>query len=401
MIILADHFGPILFLLSPIYRLFPSASSLLIIQAVFVSLSSILIYLIALDKLKNAFLSFLISLTYLTSPGIISAINFDFHLSTISVLPLTIMLFSFNFKHWRLYWIILPLSLLFKEDIPIFILGLGIYELFTKEKKIGILSIIFALISFYLIKFNVMPFMWKGAEDAYIATSSLPINSPVDLIMLILIRPRIIWEQFFNSPIKLVTINSLLRPFGFFSILSSLSWLTVIPYLFLRFSSNYYQLWTMSYHHNANLIPFLAVSMIFALHKFRIPSKPIIFLLIFLLFSDGLSPNSPVWQTIQYPMINVNNFQYIKSALRTIPSNASVSAQSPILPHLANREKIYLFPELYDAEYIILDKSLSSYPLRIDELNKKIETLRNSKNWKIEIDNQTLIIFKKNSIEVR
>lgn len=93
MILLADHFGLILLLLSPIYKLFPIASTLLVLQAIFVAVSSIPIYFIALDKLKNVTVSFLITLSYLTSVGILSGINFDFHLTTISVLPLSLILY--------------------------------------------------------------------------------------------------------------------------------------------------------------------------------------------------------------------------------------------------------------------------------------------------------------------
>src|SRR3989344_6995323 len=79
MILLADHFGPILILLSPVYKIFPNPITLLIIQSLFVSLSGIPIYLIALDRLKNSNLAFVITLSYLTSVGILNAVGFDFH----------------------------------------------------------------------------------------------------------------------------------------------------------------------------------------------------------------------------------------------------------------------------------------------------------------------------------
>lgn len=395
MILLADHFGPILLLLSPIYKVFPSAISLLIIQAVFVSLSSIPIYLIALDKLKNISLSILITLTYLTSQGIIAAITFDFHLATISILPLSLILYCLNFRHWRAYWIGLFLSLLFKEDLSIFILGLGAYEIIIRQYRIGLITIISAFTSFYLIKFKIMPFLWPGVETSYISSSILPLDSPIDLFLLIVSRPGIIWGHFFNSPIKLSTIDTLLKPFVFLSILSPLFWFTVIPYLFLRFTSTYYQMWSTSFHHNVNLIPFLAVSMIYAISRFKIPIYPLKLLIIFLLFTGSLSPNSFIWPIIQKPIKNFESFQYINNSLKKIPSYAAVSAQSPLVPHLANREKIYMYPEIYDAEYLILDTSLSSYPLHSNTLKENVTTLKKSSMWKVLEENRSLIIFKR------
>ncbi|KKR23768.1 MAG: DUF2079 domain membrane protein [Candidatus Daviesbacteria bacterium GW2011_GWB1_39_5] len=395
MLILADHFGLILLLISPLYKLFPDASTLLILQAIFVALSCIPIYAIAQDRLKNTLVSFLIALSYLTSQGIISAVNFDFHLATISVLPLSLILYFWYFKKWRMYWIILALSLTFKEDIPIFILGLGLFQIIKREIKLGLLTVIFALVSVYIIKFQIMPFLWAGASSAYLSASILPINQPLDLILLILTRPSIFTDQLFNSPIKMQTVDELYRSFDFLPVLSILSWLTVFPSLFLRFSSTYIQTWTNNFHHSANLIPFLAVSSIFALSKFNIPLRPVIILFIFFLFTGGLAPNGLVWGVIKNPIQDISHLQYIQKSLQTISSSASVSAQSPIIPHLANREQIFFFPEVFGAEYIVLDSSLSSYPMNPDSLKERIATFKKSNYWKIKLEDRSLIIFQR------
>lgn len=393
--LLADHFGLILFLLSPIYKLFPSASTLLIIQAFFVALSSLPIFLIALDKLKKFSLSFLITLTYLTSVGITSAINFDFHLTTISVLPLSLILFAWYFKKWKLYWTILIFSITFKEDIPLFILGLGIYQIFSKEVKPGFATVVFALSSFYIIKFLIMPFLWLGGSESYITTSILPLDSPIDLLSLILIRPTIFLDQMINSPIKVATFELLYKQFSYTPLLSPLSWLTVIPALFIRFSTTYSATWTTLYHHNANLEPFLAISTILAISYFKLPKLAISLLLIFFLVTNGLAPTSMIWEAYQKNITEINDFKYLYQGLNSLPATVAISAQSPLVPHLANRQNIYLFPEIYNANYIVLDTSLSSYPINKSGLKYKISLLKKSPYWQIKKEVKTLIIFQK------
>lgn len=395
MIILADHFGAILILLAPIYKLFPSAITLLIVQALFVNLASIPIYLIAYNKSKSAVLSLLITLGFLTSVGITSAVKFDFHLATISVLPLSLILYSWYFKKWRLYFISLVFSVLFKEDVPLFILGFGIFELLQRQIKVGSLTVISSLVSFYFIKLKLMEFLWPGSGSSYIGSSILPLDSPIDLLSLLLVKPKIFLDQIFNSQMKTATIDALLRQFAYLPVLSSLSWLAVFPHLYLRFTSNYWQTWTTIYHHNAPLIPFLAVSMILAMEKFKISKYPIILLLVFSIFTSGLSPNSFIWSTFSLDLRSYAHYSYIYNALENIPSQTAISAQSPIVPHLANREKIYLFPEIYDAEYIILDTSLSSYPLNMNALKEKINILEKSSFWKVVNRNKNLVIFRK------
>lgn len=393
--LLADHFGPILAIISPLYRLFPNPVTLLFIQSLFVSLSAIPIYLIALDKLKNKLVATIITVAYLSSPGIFSAVFFDFHLATISVLPLSFMLFFWHFKHWRLYWLTQAISILFKEDIPIFVLGLGLYQLFTKQRYQGLFTILFALSSFYLIKFQIMPFLWKDAASGYINSSILPLDSPVDMLLLFFTRPTIFLDQFFGAEVKLNTLTGLYSQFGFLAFLNPLSLLTVIPYLFLRFSSTMTQLWTNNWHHNANLIPFLAISTIYAIYRFHLSNKAVIILISVSMFLGGLSPHSPVWSALQSTQNRYPQFDYLSSTVVIIPPNASVSAQSPLVPRLSNREYIYLYPEIYDAEYIVLDPALSAYPLTNDDLKNRINALSESKDWTLIRKEKTLLIFQK------
>lgn len=393
--LLADHFEPILLILSLIYKLLPKAETLLVLQSCFVSLSSIPIYLISVHKTKSTLIGLLISLAYLTSMGILSAISFDFHSATISVLPLSLIIYFWYFQKNFLYWLTLFISLLFKEDIPIFILGLGFYQIINNQKLLGLKSILFASVSFFVIT-KIMNFFGSNGGYSYMNTSILPLSDPLSILLLLFIRPTIFLDQVFNSPLKIASIYSLHQPFAFLAILSPLSWLTTFPYLFLRFTSSYQQMWTMNFHHNANLMPFLAVSSAFAIGNFNLPKKPIVILLIFFLLTGGLSPYNLIWTAPRLNIKDAQKFSYINDALKkSVPPFAAVSAQSPIVPHIANREKIYLFPEIYDAEYIVLDSSLGTYPMSRPELQEKINYFKKSKNWRIKQETNNLIIFKK------
>jgi uncharacterized membrane protein len=61
-------------------------------------------------------------------------------------------------------------------------------------------------------------------------------------------------------------------------------------------------------------------------------------------------------QRIYQPEHWTRNFDVPQTylALNLIPTNAAVSAQSPFVPHLAEREHIYQYPIIKDAGYIIL-----------------------------------------------
>ena len=55
--------------------------------------------------------------------------------------------------------------------------------------------------------------------------------------------------------------------------------------------------------------------------------------------------------------------EVVRSLMAQIPPDASVSAQDELLPHLSHRHGIYLFPTIEGADYILMDRLGSTYPL--------------------------------------
>ncbi|MCW2799796.1 MAG: hypothetical protein JWQ70_1268, partial [Aeromicrobium sp.] len=75
---LGDHFSPILVLIAPFYRLFPSAQTILIAQAVLISISVAIIATLAMRRLGTV-AGIAIGVAYGLSFGIQSAVEVDFH----------------------------------------------------------------------------------------------------------------------------------------------------------------------------------------------------------------------------------------------------------------------------------------------------------------------------------
>jgi hypothetical protein len=78
-----------------------------------------------------------------------------------------------------------------------------------------------------------------------------------------------------------------------------------------------------------------------------------------------------------------------------LPKDAAISAQSQLIPHLALRKKIYQFPIINDADYIIFSPNEGNYPLTTKDFSIKIEDLINSRQWKISYTDAQLTILKK------
>ncbi len=69
----------------------------------------------------------------------------------------------------------------------------------------------------------------------------------------------------------------------------------------------------------------------------------------------------------------------INEALALVPADVPVSAQNTLLPHLSERQDVFEFPNLHDAEYVVVDPSLpvtgqsraAGYASAIDNLSGK------------------------------
>ena len=93
------------------------------------------------------------------------------------------------------------------------------------------------------------------------------------------------------------------------------------------------------------------------------------------------------------------NNEAIYSALKIIPEDAAISASNVIVPHVANREKIYLYPVVKDAEYLaILSHGRDLYPVDSMAFPQMMNELRQNPQNEIIYDENDFLIIKRNSI---
>ena len=89
------------------------------------------------------------------------------------------------------------------------------------------------------------------------------------------------------------------------------------------------------------------------------------------------------------------NVKPIYEALEMIPPDAAVSATNKVVPHLAYRAKIYVFPEIRDADYLVLLDDGNPFPLSEKDFYELREDYIQDEAW-IEIFNeQEILILKK------
>lgn len=127
---LGRHVEVFYFLLAPLYALFATPATLLIIQAALFCAGAVPVYRLAHRRLQNRWAGTVISGIYLFYPVAQTAVLFDFHGDTLAMPFLLFALDALDRRAWRGYavWVALALSCKFYVAIPVIALGIYLWR---------------------------------------------------------------------------------------------------------------------------------------------------------------------------------------------------------------------------------------------------------------------------------
>ena len=153
---LSAHFSPILFLLVPLYKIWESPITLLVVQAIMIGIGGLEIYYLARSIFKLSHkISIFVEIVFFVNPLVWSMLIFDFHEICFAVPLVLLMIIGYFKKNWWLFGIGLMFALMVKEDIivTIGILGLSLlvfdwfHEKAHKVNKFAIVMIVGTIVA--------------------------------------------------------------------------------------------------------------------------------------------------------------------------------------------------------------------------------------------------------------
>lgn len=375
------HFSPILFLVLPIYAVFESPCTLLVLQSVVLALGALPIYFIAKKHLGDRLSAVCLAAVYLTYPAIQSVNCFDFHTEAFIPLFFLLAFYYIDDKKWfkGLLFVLLTLSTI--EFAPILIIFLGAYltlkEAFIKDPTerrrsllkrmffpalLIVIAIIWLLLAFFVIdtfnpiKGTGLPGNWTywGSNLSGVVLNIL--THPVEAL------------TYMVTPIdKVFYVLFLLTPLLMLPIFSP-EFLLVVPWLIAAPLSENALYFNIYFQYSAFAIGQLLIAVIFSIKRlslfsndgrrnFKLQRTIVAFaLVVTILFSVAASP-------IGLPDLSSRSIEItphsalINDALKLVPPNASIATQNDIFPHVAQRENAYIlaWPMPMEVEYILVD----------------------------------------------
>jgi uncharacterized membrane protein len=258
--LLGDHFHPIVALIAPFFRLFPSPVTLLVAQALLAAVSVVPVSRAAADKLGTG-AGRAIGAAYGFSWGLQQMINYDFHEIAFAV-PLLAFSLSALVRGRMRTAVLWALPLVFvKEDQGFTLAAIGlVIALSYRRPRTGLLLAGWGL-AWSLLAITVIIPHFNEAHQYLYWSYSHPAGGQLS-------AGGLLGQLASGSSTKLPTLALILLPTAFIALRSPLV-IAAVPSLLLRFVATNSNYWGTDWHYNATVMPIVFIAAIDAMARIR------------------------------------------------------------------------------------------------------------------------------------
>lgn len=344
--LLGDHFHPILVLLGPVYRLFPGAFTLLVVQNLLFAASVAVIAHLAVKRLGRI-PGACLGIAYALSWGLQSAVDSQFHEIAFAVPFLALSLCALLEEKWRQAWIWAALLVFVKEDLGLTVLVLGLVMAHRSRRPAGLWLAAWGVTWFVLATQVFLPALNHGSPWAY--------RSQLDIAGF-LGDPASLFQK--DKVATVLLLAAITAGLALFSPLV----LLVLPTLAWRFLGDLPYYWGQEWQYSAVLMPVVFCAALDALSRRKVLDSAKLRLLsgvALALVAVSLSGHF-AFDRLLHPARDFstagNAAAY--SALAAVPSGVSVETDISLMSYLVDRDEVYWVGNTNPApDYVLMDVS--------------------------------------------
>ncbi|HSC51224.1 MAG TPA: DUF2079 domain-containing protein [Gaiellaceae bacterium] len=343
--LLGDHFHPALMLLAPAYWVWDDARVLLVAQALLLAAASLPLFWWARPRLGLAGAT-AIQLAFLGFWGLLAGMIFDFHELALAVPAISFGLYALLERRQALFWLMLALGCLAKEDIALTFAAMGLYAVVVQRRARFGLGVIGLAGAWFVVALGAIIPAISGHRYHYWDYPSLGrswTRAPLAAVR----RPWRVAAAVVDKGEKRATLAATFGAWLFLPLASPLL-IVALPTIAERFLAGNPAFWSDRFQYSLPIAPILAFAAVDTLSRMkRLRSLAVVGVL-----ATGLVLTVGVVR----PLHGLSGYMTaarageIDACLDRIPRRASVAASGPLVPHLSHRLQIDpLFRQDHDA----------------------------------------------------
>lgn len=380
-----SYFGidviPTELLITPLYALWPSAYTMLLVQAVAVALGAVPMFLIARDRWGSGWAGLAFAAALLLYLPVQYTNLYEFQIRAFATTFLLWAFYAQERRRFVLFLITALLALGCRSDVGLVLAGMGLYNALGGRLTNGergrvldwrytVLPIVLGLGWFVLCFQVIVPWFRNGEKSLYLYTLYGTVNAKADgapwlggtmgeIFRTLLARPGFVLREVFfgadgRGAMRRTYLLEMFLPLLFLPLLRPRLLLITLPIFALNLLSNTPNIHASTrFHYQTLIVPFLLVATAYALadlsRRWRWRWAPALIVLMGVLCNAGVFGMLIGDRAFRSPLPNVVSQRSDKPAaakrlLALVPPDAPLAATSNIGPFAARRTGIFFFP---------------------------------------------------------
>ena len=356
------HVNLVVFLFVPFYWLGAGPEFLYVVQALVLGLGAMPVYLIARDRFERPWVGFAFAVAFLLYAPVQWISSANFHPEALVITP---FLFAWLFamrRSWRWFFVAVVLALSTREDaaMAVFVLGFVLLVRNRNSDEPGDRRVAYATMTlgavWYLICTQlVIPYFNGGGQPYYVEYFYADYGTTTPEVVTAMLRhpDRVVRAS--TQPDTVRFFRDLLMPFGGLSLAAPLELLMAFPQLLASVTGSSPYARSIRYQYTAMMVAPIVISAIEGarrLWRFRVIRGFLVpWLLVSAYVTNVAWSPSPIGNHYGTWVKDNARRSSMEAAVELVPDSASVTATYTLLPHLSHRERIYDWPNPFEAAY--------------------------------------------------
>jgi uncharacterized membrane protein len=366
---LGAHFDPILAALAPLWWLWPNPELLLVVQAIAVGAGALPVYWLARKHLGSGAAAAALALAYLLCPAAQWLTVSDFHPVALACPLLLYAWWHLDEERLWAFALFAAAAIAAKEHVGLAVAAMGVwYAVRHRSPRAGGTIAVVAGVAALVAVFVVIPHFAPTGGSAFESRYDGPTLDGRDASYL----------------------AALLAPLALLPLAAPLAALAGLPELALNMLSSTVTQTSVKTHYAAVALPSLVAAAVFG--AARLDRR--------LAYAAALASFAAMLLLGPAGRVDVRADAHdaaARRALALVPDDAPVSATNSLGAHLSARKRVFSFPVLEEARWVVVDERRLTFldSLKPTRARAPLATLRRDPRWRLVFAEDGVLVFRR------